>query len=300
MPEYLLGEIIMKTKSNLWSRKRNTFLMLIVIAMIVAISISFISFFRTEEVDETEEITPYDSMYNASRYFFRVFYPDDWDVNSDPYGFLLDDATGLVLEVFPLRKMAEQTPGPGGDAAGTHPAYTPSPSPSASASPDPREGMERDHDLTISFYYRGYDEILKSASPDDAQNGENGDDKDKTNTPSPEIPAVSVSPTPDGKQPPVDHETTAEFVFENFKSAHKDDAYKFSNVKEIQTENMNFTVLPYEYVQDDLKMSGELYVATRAMAYYIIQVDGTASAFARTQPVVQNILYNIVFSVFEY
>jgi hypothetical protein len=47
-------------------------------------------------------------------------------------------------------------------------------------------------------------------------------------------------------------------------------------------------------------MTGELYVAARAMAYYIIQVEGTESAFRKYNNVVQNILYHITFSVFDY
>ena len=86
----------MKTKQNVWSDKKKTILLCIVIVMILVLAVSFVSFFKADIIDEEEEQTPYDSMYNASRYFFRVFYPDDWDVNADQYGFLLNEA-GLVF-----------------------------------------------------------------------------------------------------------------------------------------------------------------------------------------------------------
>ena len=72
----------MKKKGNLWSNKRKTFIFCLVIVMLVVVSISFVSFFKSDVIDEENEKTPYNSMYNASRYFFRVFYPDDWDVNA--------------------------------------------------------------------------------------------------------------------------------------------------------------------------------------------------------------------------
>lgn len=293
--------------------------MLIVIAMLVAISVSFISFFRTETDDEPEEIMPYDSMYNASRYFFRVFYPDDWDVSADQYGFMLNDEEGLVLEAFPLKKMAPNTPDVGTPGSGEDSAETPSPSPSASSSvsasapvsssPDPREGMERDNDLTMSFYYREYDEILEyiksltSGSDEEVEGDDESETEDSKSTLTPDTtadPESDLTPSPDGRTAPVEHDTVAAIVYEHFKAAHTDEGYEFAAARTFNAQNMDFTVMPYEYIKDDIRMSGELYIATRAMAYYIVKVDGTSSAFRRTQPVVQNMLYNMVFSVFDY
>ena len=139
----------MKTKQNVWSDKKKTILLCIVIVMILVLAVSFVSFFKADIIDE-EEQAPYDSMYNASRYFFRVFYPDDWDVSADPYGFLMNEE-GLVLELFPLKKIS----------ASSSPATTASPTPAsgtptASATVDPRAGMERNPELTMSFYYKEY------------------------------------------------------------------------------------------------------------------------------------------------
>ena len=94
----------MKAEQNLWIQKKKKIIMLIAAVMAVIFLVSFVSFFKTDEVDLPKEYKPYESMYNASRYFFRVFYPDDWNVNADQYGFLLNEE-GLVLELFPLRKI---------------------------------------------------------------------------------------------------------------------------------------------------------------------------------------------------
>lgn len=323
----------MKAKDNLWSRKRNTFLLLIIIAMIAAVGISFISFFKTDTEEQDEELTPYSSMYNASRYFFRVFYPDDWNVNADQYGFMLDNDTGLVLEAFPLKKMTLQTPIPGAlspdpsaqtPLVSNTPLSTPKSTSSASSSPDPRAGMERDNDLTMSFYYKTYEELIEfleagknedkneaedeQKNPEDITDQKSSDESLNTSEPSALLtqstPALQTfTPSPfqtDGKQAPVERDTVVKEVFEGFRRLHAEDNYKFSGETIFEAEKMSFSVLTYEYIKDDLKMSGELYVATRAMAYYIIKVDGTASAFMRTQDVVHNMLYNMVFSVFDY
>lgn len=181
----------MKKKGNLWSNKRKTFIFCIVIVMLVVVSISFVSFFKSDVIDEENEKTPYNSMYNASRYFFRVFYPDDWDVNADSYGFLLNPE-GLVLEAYPLKKIPV-TPAPTA-ADGSTPVVTASPTlssqPTTSATIDPREGMERNKDLTMSFYYKEYDalyEYIKTLVPSAPPSAE----VSPTPTATPEIPSPS-------------------------------------------------------------------------------------------------------------
>ena len=296
----------MKKKGNLWSNKRKTFIFCIVIVMLVVVSISFVSFFKSDVIDEENEKTPYNSMYNASRYFFRVFYPDDWDVNADSYGFLLNPE-GLVLEAYPLKKIPV-TPAPTA-ADGSTPVVTASPTlssqPTTSATIDPREGMERNKDLTMSFYYKDYDalsEYIKTLVPSAPPSAE----VSPTPTATPEIPSPSgnteviSSASPEKKEPPMELEIIADYVFEQFQKEHEATGYGYSSKKGYQADTVEFVVLPYSYIKDDIKMTGELYVAARAMAYYIIQVEGTESAFRKYNNVVQNILYHITFSVFDY
>lgn len=286
----------MKQKFNMWSSKRKLFLAVIVVVMIAVLAISFISFFKTEETDEAEEKKPYDSMYNASRYFFRVFYPDDWDVSSDSYGFLLNSDDGLVLELYPLQKILA-TPVP-------TPAVTATPvpsSPTSSATIDPRAGMERNSDLTMYFYYKEYDalyEYIKTLLP--AASAEPATPTPEPPTPQSSGTPLNGSPVPEQKKPPMELNVIADYVFDQFKKDHESAGYGYSNKRGYNAENIEFVVLPYSYILNNVEMKGELYVAARAMAYYIIRVDGTKPAFEKYNSVTQNILYNMKFSVFEY
>ncbi|MFR1519409.1 MAG: hypothetical protein ACLSVG_11700 [Clostridia bacterium] len=303
MPEDRFGEMKMKTKGNLWSNKRKTFIFCIVIVMVVAVAVSFISFFKADIEEEEEEKTPYDSMYNASRYFFRVFYPDDWDVNVDSYGFFLNAGEGIVLELFPLKKVSV-SPGPTA-AGGATPAPTVSPAPSSPATIDPRAGMERNTDLTMTFYYKEYDalyEYIKTLVPSAAPDASSAPSPEPTpgTVATPNVSGGPASSSPEKKEPPMKPEVIADYVFEQFQKEHEAAGYGYSTKKKYDAEAIEFLVLPYSYVKDDLKMKGELYVAARAMAYYVVQVEGTESAFGRYDNVVQNILYNMTFSVFDY
>ena len=296
----------MKRKFNMWSSKRKLFLAVIVVAMLAVLAISFISFFKTEETDDAEEKKPYDSMYNASRYFFRVFYPNDWDVGSDPYGFLMNADDGLVLELYPLQKILA-TPVPT-QPDGSTPAVTVTPvpsSPTSSATADPRAGMERNQDLTMFFYYKEYDELyayIKTLLP--AGSAEPATPAPET--PAPESTATGTGATPDGsaapeqKKPPMDLNVIADYVFSQFQKDHEGAGYGYSGKQTYHAEDIEFVVLPYSYILNNVERKGELYVAARAMAYYIIRVDGTKPAFEKYNSVTQNILYNMKFSVFEY
>lgn len=291
----------MKMKGNLWSNKRNTFLMLIGAVMVLVLAVSFISLFRAEIINEEEEGKPYDSMYNASRYFFRIFYPNDWDINSDPYGFLLNEKEGLVLEAFPLKKIAV-TPSPA-PSGGVTPSPTAQSSPTASATVDPRAGMERNTELTISFYYKEYDalnEYLKNLLPTASASPA----ETPFPTASPTVGSTSsnggASASPALKTPPVQTDVIADYVFDQFKKEHETAGYGYSGKKIFETENTTFIVLPYHYIQNDIKMAGELYVAARAMCYYVVRVEGTETAFNKHNSVIQNILYHMTFSVFKY
>lgn len=110
----------MKTKQNVWSDKKKTILLCIVTVMTWCWLFRSSAFLKLISLTKKKSRAPYDSMYNASRYFFRVFYPDDWDVSADPYGFLMNEE-GLVLELFPLKKIS----------ASSSPATTASPTPAS-------------------------------------------------------------------------------------------------------------------------------------------------------------------------
>lgn len=292
----------MEAKKNLWTQKKKKIILLIAAVMVLVFAVSFVSYFKVEEEKKEEEFKPYDSMYNASRYFFRVFYPDNWDVSAEPYGFLLNEE-GLVLELFPLKKIS-QTPG-----AVTELTPTPSPTPenTASATVDPRAGMERDTSLTVKIYYKEYGDIAEKIKSDgEAVNTSNPtqepmvtsaptevpDDAQNTSTPTG---ADAAKPTPQVKLLDL-----ADYIFENHKKEHENLNYEYIAPKHFNGASVEFCSLPYTYVKDDLKMTGEIYVANRAMAYYIITVEGTNAAFETNSKVVNNIIHNLKFSVFDY
>ncbi len=284
----------MEEKKNLWTQKKKKIILLIAAVMVLVFAVSFVSYFRVEEEQKEEEFKPYDSMYNASRYFFRVFYPDNWDVSAEPYGFFLDEK-GLVLELFPLKKVSN-TPGTTGDAT---PTPSPTPENTASATVDPRAGMERDTTLTIKIYYKEYGDISdKIPSKEDAVS---------TSSPTPEATETEMQATapPTGAQvakptSPVELLDLADYIFDEYKKEHEALNYEYIAPKHFNGASVEFCSLPYTYVKDDLKMTGEIYVANRAMAYYIITVEGTNAAFETNSKVVSNIIHNLKFSVFDY
>lgn len=291
----------MKENQNLWTQKKKKIIFLIAVVMVLVFAVSFVSFFKVEEEKNEEEFKPYDSMYNASRYFFRVFYPDDWDVSAEPYGFLLDEE-GLVLELFPLKKILNAT------SATTETTPTPSPTPesTASATTDPRAGMERDNSLTVKFYYKEYGDIADKIKTETEATSTSEPTQEATAaaTATAEV-TVAATAAPTGEAtakptPPVDLLDLADYIFENHKKEHADLNYEYIAPKKIQGDSVEFCSLPYTYIKDDIKMTGEIYVANRAMAYYIITVEGTNAAFEKNSKVVGNIMHNLKFSVFDY
>ena len=279
----------MSSKQNLWIQKKKKIILLIAAVMAVVLVVSFISFFKIEEENKEEEFKPYESMYNASRYFFRVFYPDDWDVSADPYGFFMDEE-GLVLELFPLKKITSSP-----SATGSVSTNTPSPAVSestSSATADPRAGMERNPDLTLKIYYKEYADIADKIAASKNSGTENA--------------AVATgTAVTDKHSAPVSLADLSEYLFDNFKKSHENaelekTEYKYAEAKMHKGNSVEYCILPYTYIQNDIKMSGEMYVASRAMAYYVIFVEGTNSAFTRYNSVVGNIMHNLKFSVFDY
>lgn len=290
----------MEVKKNLWTQKKKKIILLIAAVMVLVFAVSFVSYFKVEEENKEKEFKPYNSMYNASRYFFRVFYPDNWDVSAEPYGFLLNEE-GLVLELFPLKKIS-QTPG-------TVAESTPTPSMSientASATADPRAGMERDTSLTVKIYYKEYDDIAEKIKSygEDVSTSVPTQKSEVTAAPTDvtTVPTSAITGTDAAKPTPqVKLLDLADYIFENHKKEHENLNYEYIAPKHFNGASVEFCSLPYTYVKDDLKMTGEIYVANRAMAYYIITVEGTNSAFETNSKVVSNIIHNLKFSVFDY
>lgn len=277
----------MEAKKNLWTQKKKEIILLIAAVMVLIFAVSFVSYFKIEEEKKEEEFKPYNSMHNASRYFFRVFYPDNWDVLAGTNGFFLNEE-GLVLELFPLKKISN-TPG-----ATSETAPTPSPTPenTASATVDPRAGMERDTALTMKIYYKEYDDIVEKIL---SLEGSTSDSVSTSEATAKNTEAKAAKPTA-----PVALLDLAEYIFDNYKKEHEALNYEYIAPKNFKGASVEFCSLPYTFIKDDIKMTGEIYVAARSMAYYIIVVEGTSATFETNSKVVGNIIHNLKFSVFDH
>lgn len=103
-----------------------------------------------------EEIPAGYATYNASRYFFRFDYPEEWVVSTDTsgFGFLSDRDTGLVVTVTPARRIAatagnEATAG-NGETAGS--PGTPAQQTGETLIP------VLDETSSVRFFYRNFEE----------------------------------------------------------------------------------------------------------------------------------------------
>ena len=80
--------------------------------------------------------------HNASRYFFRVGYPDDWFVEEDAngFGFQNDREKGIVVRMFNANDAQK----------------TLTESPESTATPEKENGEDKkDYSTVINFFYRG-------------------------------------------------------------------------------------------------------------------------------------------------
>lgn len=278
----------MNRDANLWLNKRKTFILLITTVMIVILGVSFIDMFREEESKDNKGN---DSMYNSYRFFFRIYYPDDWDVEDDDNKFMLDKEQNLVLELFPLKEQAEELATE--SEMPVSPTPTVMPSTEASATVDPKAGMQRDETFTMSFYYKKYDDIRKDL--EELAKDEN------TEGGSVNIQDASAQPTtaPVDKAP-ASNKIIAEYLFEKFKQSKADSNYMFYSPKITEGKTISFMALPFEYVENDVEMRGELYIASRGMAYYEILVEATSDSFEKYEEDKDSIIRNMEFSVFDY
>ncbi|MCR5056102.1 MAG: hypothetical protein K6B54_04255 [Clostridia bacterium] len=94
-------------ESNNTFGKRGFFMMLLILSVVVAYVFSPLI-----EAEIAAESGPGEGLltYNASRYFFRIDYPENWVKEENQNGFLLNKENGLVARFTPARKDY-----PGGD-----------------------------------------------------------------------------------------------------------------------------------------------------------------------------------------
>lgn len=283
----------MNSEGNLWLSKRRILILFIAMVMIVVLGVAFLNTFR-EEKNNTDDGN--DSMYNSYRFFFRLYYPDDWDVKDDDNKFMLDKEQSLVLELFPLKEKSDNISSESGLPTSSTPNVISSPE--ASATIDPKAGMERDESFTMSFYYKEYDDIRDDLEAlAEAEKEEQGQEQGG----SVNIQDASAKPTdaPIDKAP-ASNEILASYIFDKFIESKEAEEYTFYAPRIFDGKTISFMVLPFEYTENEKNMQGELYIASRGMAYYEILVEATKDSYAKNEDAKNGIIYDMKFSVFEY
>ncbi len=248
----------------------------------------------------------YENLHNASRYFFRIYYPDNWQAEGETNGFMMDDKTGLVAILYPLVYADPVTPGP---SAG--------PSATAVVSFD----KVRDKSLTASFYYKNYTEdMLERAKQQDAgsgsgssTSGRQAEDNDPTAAPVTANSSAVITPDPNAPTPvPVKTDITlldiaAGDYYEDFKTG-TGAGYEVGELKAYNTDQYSFRTFTYAYTDPLLtRHMADVYIVARSSNYIVIVYEatgplakgGTPESYTLYKDAFLDILNEFRLSVFE-
>ncbi len=266
-----------KTKAqSIWQQRKTTLLYLIILVIVIMVLVmsvrSIVSYVETNDTfTSDEEQGIYKNKYNASRFFFRLYYPDKWHVNADTNGFMLDESKHLVLELYPLVQVL----------------HTDAPKPSQT--PDAVSDLVRDTSLTASFYYGAYDAAQKQWMKDHPAEG----------------PVLSDDLTEvENKTDLALLEKITGDVYASMKAANGFQNCTFGEeISNYETSDITFRHFTYERKADAHTYTADVYVTVRASNYYVIVYEGLhteeENAYAAHQKVFKSILEGFRFSVFE-
>ena len=221
------------------------------------------------------------NMYNASRYFCRLKYPEGWDVKAGDNGFYLDKDLNLIFQVYPYRME---------DAAieiaegATPPAVTPEPV------------KVQIEDAIVSVYYKdvGYAEVLPSATPEGV-------------TPVPVDGEAEPTEKPEAYSLDAAGEAALAFLKDQLLASKavvsEGDPENYGLTEPDIFEGKNVTFKTYSYIyknQDGATIFGDLYVCTRAMSYYILNYEATEESYVTYKDAFVSMANNFILSVFDY
>lgn len=298
---------------NSWYKNKKSFAVLFIILILVIVSLmvaniakAWIQKLREEEAKKAEEVV---DLYNASRYFFRVYYPIDWAVNGGTNGFMINSNTGLVLEAFPLVENPV-TPRP---TVATSPSATPTLSEGQTvkptATPDPREGMVRYQYASARFYYREYTDFgiekkdPATIAPDHTPNITAT--PNVTSTPQ-NTGGQTVSPTVFDSDTPVTLEDAFEAVRKYIDAQdYLNVTYEINEGEILELGGKRFGKATYTYSDvTGMKYKCDVYVAVRKMAYYVITFEAVENneikAYTKYSDEFEGMIEDMLFSVFDY
>lgn len=273
-------------EENIWRQRKITLLYLIVLVVVIMVMImavrSIVSYVESNDAfSSEEEDEKYDYMHNASRFFFRVYFPEHWNVDAESNGFWLSEEEHLVLELYPMVRVLHTA----------DPAATSTPTPEASQSPegDRLAGMVRDSSLTARFYYYSYTEEQKNwilANPS-------------------ETPTLTEDLTePVNKTDLKLLEKIAGDVYSEMTGAFDPAVYTWDEeIQLYKTTDIAFRYFTYQYLEEGVAHTADVYVTVRASNYYVIIYDGISTeeenGYRNHHKEFQSILEEFRFSVFE-
>lgn len=253
---------------------RKTIIILSVIVCIVVIIALFSNSLRdvVKEAIKPDE-SKLSQTYNASRYFFRVGYPDDWYVEEDAngFGFKKDNEKGLVIRMLNKNDSAKTVVNSQMPSATDGNTVTEVPT------------LENDYTTVINFFYRGI------------KDGEKLSNLDACKRYMDELVAGLMY----GDEFEIRYEFSdiSEYTADNLKFSFVE--YKcMVYAKAGDSENVDFdTAEPIKV------FTGDLYVAARSMAYYAInfetELDSDSAEYTDYKKDFMNILNDFRFSVFD-
>ena len=270
-------------EQSIWYQRKITLLYLIILVVVIMVLVmavrSIISYVENNTAfssSTNEDNEKYGNKHNASRFFFRVYFPDNWHVNAHSNDFWLDEEQHLVLELFPMVKVVH--------------TQTPAAIPAESdGTPDRLAGMVRDESVTASFYYYDYtDEQKKWMQEHPYQAPEISED------------LTEVENRTDLKL----LEKIAQDVYTNMTGAFDKAVYTWDEkMSNLETTDITFKTYTYQYTKDGVSHTADVYVAVRSSNYYVIVYDGvsdeTDSAYGTHKKTFLSIMEEFRFSVFE-
>lgn len=248
----------------------------------------------------------YENLHNASRYFFRIYYPDGWQAEGETNGFMMDDNTGLVAVLYPLVYADPVTPGPAADSAAT-----------AEVSFE----KVRDRTLTASYYYKNYTEDMLERAKQLEDAGSSGSTTSREYAAPGEVtvPPVTansqavITPDPNAPTPvPVKTDITlldiaAGDYYKEFKTG-QGAGYEVGELKSYKTDLYSFRTFQYAFTDASLiRHMADVYIVARSSNYIVIVYEatgplakgGTPESYTRYRNAFLDILNEFRLSVFE-
>ena len=272
-------------EQSVWYQRKITLLYLMILVVVIIVLVmavrSVISYvenntsFSSSGEDENEK---YANKHNASRFFFRVYYPDNWHVNAHNNGFWLNEEQHLVLELFPMVKVVHTQA----------PTATATPK-EGDSTPDRLSGMVRDESVGAKFYYYDYTDEQKQWIQENPSN----------------VPAISEDLTVKENRTDLKLlDKIAQDVYDSMTGGFEEDAYTWDeSMSNYETADITFKTYTYQYTKDDVSYAADVYVAVRNTNYYVIVYEGvnqdSDNAYKAYKNEFLSILEEFRFSVFK-